>query len=158
MRRSKAHAEQQLREIHESHEVLLQLVHALISHEDADAATILEQLRYGTDPAFIVQPLEAGELMQRRRQGAFTTGQASEHPSQDLQSQPRADALPPIAQWFSEDREAYEELFRYLKSVRQEESVDVLRRIRHGQSISDILHLVKEGNLLLQMVKGVDTC
>lgn len=45
----------------------------------------------------------------------------------------------------------YEELFDSLRHKSDEESTEILRRIRAGSDIHTILHQVKDGDLLLQL-------
>lgn len=69
---------------------------------------------------------------------------------QGLPNHPRAGILPPIAQWYSEDQLAYEQLFTYVRSANQAEGIELLHRIRQGQGISGILRLARDVNLLIQ--------
>lgn len=47
---------------------------------------------------------------------------------------------------------ALEELFEFLRTMSEQESAEVLRRIRTGASPEAILGQIKEGNLLMQLV------
>jgi len=117
LKRSKNHAEQQLRDVHRSHAVLLQLVCAITTSADADVAAILEQLRQGCDPALIIQRFEDGGLIHQRRERADAAKEASSSFAQDLAEQHRAGKLPPIAHWYVELGRTEDEIggrYRYL--------------------------------------------
>ncbi|OAQ60159.1 hypothetical protein VFPPC_14791 [Pochonia chlamydosporia 170] len=147
MRRAKAEAEQQLQEIRASYDVLLQVVNGLMCRDGATALNVLRQLRQGISPNQVGQNSEEGKSMLPTNQPVIVTMKSRTGNTYDTQNQQPAHMLPPIAQWYDDDPEAYGELFLYLKSTTQEEGVEVLRRVRQGQDISDILFLANNGNI-----------
>lgn len=44
----------------------------------------------------------------------------------------------------------YEELFHLFRAVKEEEANEMVRRIRAGEDVSDMIRLVNDGNLLIQ--------
>jgi hypothetical protein len=141
LRRSKAYAEQRLREVHRDYKILLRLVYSLISYDDTVAITTLHQLRQSATPTVIVQEID--RILQCGNTADATKKILAGHIQCSL-NQERGDDLPSIASWYCEDGEAYEELFMQLRSATQEKGIEVIRRIRQGESISDILNIVKD--------------
>lgn len=150
LKRHKSHAEQKLRDIHRSQWVHLQLIRALATSADEDAATIFQQLRQGCDPVLILQRIEEGGLILQLRQPADVPKQASADFAQDQADEQATGKLPRMARWHSATQEAYGKIFKRLKSVSQERGVEILRRIHQGQDISDMTHLVEDENLPLR--------
>lgn len=150
LKRQKSHAEQKLRDIHRSQWVHLQLIRALATSADEDAATIFQQLRQGCDPVLILQRIEEGGLILQLRQPADVPKQASADFAQDQADEQATGKLPRMARWHSATQEAYGKIFKRLKSVSQERGVEILRRIHQGQDISDMTHLVEDENLPLR--------
>ncbi|OAQ60869.1 fungal zn(2)-Cys(6) binuclear cluster domain-containing protein [Pochonia chlamydosporia 170] len=146
LKRRKTHAEQQLRDIHRSHRVLLQLVGTLATSPDADAIAIIHQLQQSCDPEHIVQWIEHGGLIRQCRQPDGATKQASADSAQDLADRQRRVKLPPIARWYDAKGEAYGELFERLKYADERRGEQILRRMHQGQDISDVVSLLEDDN------------
>ncbi|KAF5009796.1 hypothetical protein FDECE_4004 [Fusarium decemcellulare] len=132
-------AEQQLHELRRSHGTLQQLLDALRSRDDTEAAAILRQIRQGVDAASLVRHLSTGNSP---LQLPGASGSGAIQPALAVRGGKRKR---------QDDLEPYAELFELFKSMSERESFEVLSRARQGASISDILRHVTDGNLLLQL-------
>ena len=63
LKRKYSHLEQQVRELREANATLSQLVRAMQSRSDADAAAIFQKIRRGADPRSLLRNIEAGDVI-----------------------------------------------------------------------------------------------
>jgi len=150
LKRLKIDTEQQLRDVLRSHTTHLQLVHALTTSADADAANILQKLRQGYDPRLVVQWIQLGSSILRHVQPSDVAKQASAGSAQGLAVSARLLKLPPITSWYNVNQEEYVKLFEKIKSGSQERGVEILRGIHQGHGISDMSCLMKDETRSLQ--------
>ncbi|KAM3497815.1 hypothetical protein MY10362_008848 [Beauveria mimosiformis] len=99
----------------------------------------------------IIQRLRSGHAIATVLDGATEHASAQEHQRRTvLQDMPVI--LPSISESLRQQAvPATEELFDLLRSISEEQSQSVLQRIRAGDSVPDILRLVKNGSLKTQL-------
>jgi hypothetical protein len=137
--------ENQLQEIRSSHQNLQQFVEALKFVDDNAAASIVRQLRNGASISELAQDLSTGNLLLQLSDRPSLAGRVEEvehsvtRPSEQMDDRSLVTTSP------------YEELFDLLRTARDQDALDILRRIRQGHDINTTVRKVKEANPVAQL-------
>ncbi|KAJ4012345.1 hypothetical protein NW752_008019, partial [Fusarium irregulare] len=122
-------------------------VEALKSVDDNAAASIVRQLRNGASVSELAQDVSTGNLLL----------QLSDRPSLARRNEEAENSVTrPLKQTVTDDRSLvtvspYEELFDLLRTARDQDALDILRRIRQGHGIDTTLRKAKEANPVGQL-------
>ncbi|KAF4972199.1 hypothetical protein FSARC_1181 [Fusarium sarcochroum] len=164
LKRIQSNSEQELQDLQASHDALSKVFRALASSHDAGAAAILKEVRGGSNPAAILNELNQGTSSSSQSpfdaesRGA-THNQISQSPEFDPQERP-ATRLPSLSTWLQQGIQSqtpYQELFHLLQTMNEDESIDVLRRVRAGEDVASLVRLIRDGNLTMQMALVPET-
>ncbi|KAM0542279.1 hypothetical protein ACHAPJ_012887 [Fusarium lateritium] len=156
LKRIHSNSEQELQNLQASHDALSKLFRVLASSHDTGAAAILQEVRRGSNPAAILNELNQGILSPTQTP---THNQISHLPGVDSSGSPMT-RLPSLDTWLRKDTQTqtpYQELFHLLQTMREDESISILRRVRAGEDVASLVRLIRDGNLVMQMALVPET-
>ncbi|KAJ4257973.1 hypothetical protein NW762_008110 [Fusarium torreyae] len=141
------------------------LFRALASIHDAGAAAILKELRRGVSPAVIVNGLDQGTLSLSQplvdaKSQIPTQSPNLQSSASDPHGSPPATILPSLSTWLRQNTQtqtSYQELFHLIQTMKEDESINILRRVRAGEDVASLVRLIRDGNLIMQMALVPET-